>query len=101
MNLNQSSNSSSLSELDQKLNQLTQVVEDLQEKQWQVATLANAAVPSMRSTNELDAELRDLKAQLQTLHLRIVGNGIQIGGVVFQCFEDVKSWVVSKVQIKR
>jgi hypothetical protein len=100
MNVNQSSNSSSLSEMDQKLNQLTQVVEDLQEKQWHAATSANASVLSMRSTHELDAELHDIKAQLQTLQLCIVGNGVQIGGVVFQCFEDVKSWVVSKFQIK-
>jgi hypothetical protein len=35
------------------------------------------------------------------LQMRIVGNGVQIGGVVFQCFEDVKTWVSAKFQIRR
>jgi hypothetical protein len=32
--------------------------------------------------------------------MNVVGNGVQIGGVVFQCFEDVRAWVSAKFQIK-
>jgi hypothetical protein len=42
-----------------------------------------------------------MKAQIQTLQLHIVDNGVQIGGLVFQCFEDVKTWVTAKFQVKR
>jgi len=38
---------------------------------------------------------------MQSLQMRIVGNGVQIGGQVFQCFEDVKTWVIAKFPIKR
>jgi len=101
MNVQQSSTSSSLVEVDQKLTQLSQAVEELQEKQWQAAFTPIQSTGHLRITHELDAELRDIKAQLQSLQLRIVGNGVQIGGIVFQCFEDVKSWVVAKFQIRR
>jgi len=101
MNVQQTSASSTMVDVDRKLNQLMQAIEDLQDRQWQTATAASSPSSSLRSTHELDAELRDIKAQLKTLQLRIVGNGVQIGGVVFQCFDDVKSWVVSKFQIRR
>jgi hypothetical protein len=36
----------------------------------------------------------------QEIQMQIIGNGIQIGGIIFQCFEDVKIWVTSKFPIK-
>jgi hypothetical protein len=42
-----------------------------------------------------------MESQIKAMQMRIVGNGVQIGGVVFQCFEDVKIWVTAKFPIKR
>jgi hypothetical protein len=75
------------------------MVESWQEQQW-----SNTAFPpsiTSRPTSELDEAVRDLQAQVRTLQVRIVGNGVQIGGVVFQCFEDVKAWVTANFPIRR
>jgi len=42
-----------------------------------------------------------MESQIQGLQMRIVGNGVQISGTVFQCFEDVKVWITAKFPIKR
>ncbi len=101
MSVNQGLSSASVVDIDQKLAKLSQAIEELQEKQWQSALTPSAQGFDSRSFAQLDANVRDIKAQLQTLQLRIVGNGVQIGGVLFQCFQDVKTWVVSRFQIKR
>jgi hypothetical protein len=52
------------------------------------------------SVQELDQMLRDLKAQVESLQMHIVGNGVLIGGIVFQCFEDVQHWINAKFPVK-
>lgn len=101
VSVNQGLPSASVADIDQKHAKLSQVIEELQEKQWQSALTPSTQGFDSRSSAQLDANVRDIKAQLQTLQLRIVGNGVQIGGVLFQCFQDVKTWVVSRFQIKR
>lgn len=101
MNVHQSSPSVSMIDIDQRLAKLSQAIEDLQDKQWQSTLTPNTSGSNVQSSSQLEADMRDIKAQLQTLQLRIVGNGVQIGGMVFQCFEDVKTWVSAKFQIKR
>ncbi len=41
-----------------------------------------------------------MKAQIQSLQVHIVGDGVQIGGMVFQCFDHVTSWVMLKFPIR-
>jgi len=101
VSVNQGLPYASVADIDQKHAKLSQVIEELQEKQWQSALTPSTQGFDSRSSAQLDANVRDIKAQLQTLQLRIVGNGVQIGGVLFQCFQDVKTWVVSRFQIKR
>jgi hypothetical protein len=45
----------------------------------------------------MEVKVRGLEAKVQSLQMHIGGDGVQIGGVVFQCFEDVKTWVVTKI----
>jgi len=86
-------------QLEDKLHDLTQIVEELKEKQWQTAFSAPShSVPPLSA---LDEKLSNMESQIQNLQMRIVGNGVQIGGVVFQCFEDVKIWITAKFPIKR
>jgi hypothetical protein len=89
--------------LEQKVHHLEQALEQLQDKQWQAAFTSSPTSSYHQSVSEhsLDAKIRDLEAQMLTLQMRIVGNGVKIGGVVFQCFKDVKTWVSAKFQIKR
>jgi hypothetical protein len=42
MNVQQTSASSTMVDVDQKLNQLMQAIEDLQDRQWQTATAASS-----------------------------------------------------------
>ncbi len=103
-NGNFSTQSSSVANaLEQKVHQLEQVLEQLQDKQWQAALSSDSFPSRHHSVSEysLEAKIRDLEAQMLTLQMRIVGNGVKIGGIVFQCFEDVKTWVSAKFQIKR
>lgn len=90
---NQSNTASLLATLDQKIVHLEQAIKNLQDKQWQAAfsTTSSSVIQSNISSNDVEAKIRDLEAKIQTIQMRIVGNGVQIGGVVFQCFEDVKT----------
>jgi len=90
----QTNTSTVIATLDQKLLHLEQAIESLQDKQWQAAftPTSNVAVTTNLMNQDLDAKVRDLDAKVQALQMHFVGNGVQIGGVVFQCFEDVKAW---------
>jgi chromosome segregation ATPase len=90
---NQSNTASLLATLDQKIVHLERAIESLQDKQWQAAfgATSSSVIQSNISSNDVEAKIRDLEAKIQTIQMRIVGNGVQIGGVVFQCFEDVKT----------
>jgi hypothetical protein len=98
----QTSTSALLMSLDQKIVQMEQAIETLQDKQWQAAYHpSSSSIPSFGSSSEVENKIRDLEAKIQMIQMRIVGNGVQIGGTVFQCFEDVKTWVLTKFPIKR
>jgi len=85
--------------LQEQVAALTASVTALQEAQWHSTA---AAPPGMlQDQTTVDETLRDLQAQVKLLQVRIVGSGVQIGGVVFQCFDDVRSWVTAKFQIRR
>jgi len=86
-------------QMEDKLHELTQMVEELKDKQWQMAFASTSQPVSPLSV--LDEKLSNMESQIQNLQMRIVGNGVQIGGVVFQCFEDVKVWITAKFPIKR
>jgi len=86
-------------QMEDKLHELTQMVEELKDKQWQTAFASTSQPVSPLSV--LDEKLSNMESQIQNLQMRIVGNGVQIGGVVFQCFEDVKVWITAKFPIKR
>lgn len=81
--------------LEEKIRVLSAQVESLRDINW------GSSLPNQTSVNELDSVIRDMKSQIQSLQLRIVGDGVQIGGMVFQCFDDVKSWVMLKFPIRR
>jgi len=49
----------------------------------------------------MEAEIKELKVQIQSLHLCIIGDGVQIGGAFFKCFDDVKSWMLAKFPTQR
>jgi hypothetical protein len=76
-----------ISAIQDQLTALTDSVTALQETQWN----AGISTTPHGSGSTLEAEVRDLKAQLQLLQVRIVGNGVQIGGIIFQCFNGVRS----------
>lgn len=56
---------------------------------------------SISTSLTVDAELRDLKAQMKVLQHRIVGGGVKIGSKVFQSFEDIQLWVKAELPIRR
>jgi hypothetical protein len=87
-------------QLEEKIHELSQAVEELKDKYWQSAFTATSTQP-VSSLSVLDEKMRSIEAQFQALQMRIVGNGVQIGGVVFQCFEDVRIWVTAKFPTKR
>jgi predicted nucleic acid-binding Zn-ribbon protein len=86
-------------ELEERLHELSQAVEELKDKQWQTAF--TSASQSISPFSAIDERLCHMESQIQGLQMRIVGNGVQIGGTVFQCFEDVKVWITAKFPIKR
>jgi len=87
--------------LEHRVHELSQAIEELKDKQWQSTLTGSTPLQPAPSLSILDEKIRDMEAQIQTMQMRIVGNGVQIGGVVFQCFEDVKVWVSAKFPIKR
>jgi hypothetical protein len=77
------------------LNQIQDLQFQVQKLQDTLWTQSLASTPPTSTTNDVDATLLDLKAQLKLLQVRIVGDGVQIGTRVFQSFEGVQAWVVS------
>jgi hypothetical protein len=90
--------SSALKNLDDKIHELSAAIEKLQDSAWKNDI---APFPTHHSIQDMDQSIRDLKNQVQRLQLRVVGSGVQVGGIVFQCFKDVKTWVLCKFPIRR
>ncbi len=67
VSVNQGLPSASVADIDQKHAKLSQVIEELQEKQWQSALTPSTQGFDSRSFAQLDANVRDFKVQLQTL----------------------------------
>jgi hypothetical protein len=94
--------SSKLAKLESKVNSLTSTIESMQDQCWAQDLLSsNTQLQPPLVSLELEQAVRDIKSQINSLQMRIVGNGVQIGGVVFQCFDDAKTWVTAKFQIRR
>jgi len=89
-----------LAPLQDQIATLSATVTALQDSQWN-SGLNSSNTPQPADSGSMDATLRDLQAQVKLLQVRIVGSGVQIGGIVFQCFDDVRSWVTAKFQVRR
>jgi hypothetical protein len=89
-----------ISAIQDQLAALADSVMALQETNWNTR-LPSISNPHFESCSKLEAKVRDIHTQLKLLQARIIGNGVQIGGVVFQCFDDVCAWVTSSFQVRR
>jgi len=89
-----------LTALQDQISSLTSTVSSLQDAQWNTnVNPANLTRP--QDLSSIEESLRDVQAQVKLLQVRIVGSGVQVGGIVFQCFDDVCSWVTAKFPIRR
>jgi len=98
--------SQQISKCQEQIYELSTKLQTLDQQAWQQFT--NVASPvsvtqtaNTSSTSIMEAELRDLKAQMKVLQHRIVGGGVKIGSKVFQSFEDVQVWVKAELPIRR
>jgi hypothetical protein len=51
--------------------------------------------------SEVLAQLNAVKAEMKQLQLRVVGKGVQIANRTFQSFDDVRTWVITNLPIRR
>jgi hypothetical protein len=94
-----------IAHLQHQLQELGTKVESVEQMNWQQFT----SKPSPTSVTQapfghtlpVEADIKDIKAQLKVLQHRIVGGGVRIGSKVFQSFEDVQLWVKSELPIRR
>jgi hypothetical protein len=85
--------------LQEQISSLTSTVSSLQDAQWNT-NVNPANLTRSQDLSSIEESLRDVQAQVKLLQVRIVGSGVQVGGIVFQCFNDVCSWVTAKFQIR-
>lgn len=59
----------------------------------------NGSVPfdSIQQVNLLEATIRDQAHQISLLENRVVGAGVKLGDIIFQSFEDLQTWVKTKL----
>ena len=75
--------------MQKELQNVKKKVDNADEATW------NMLAPDGRDAGKFEADMRDMKAKLKLLEQRVVGDGVQIGGRVFQCFEDLKAWTAT------
>jgi len=76
-------------QLQKELPDVKKKVDNADEAAW------NMLAPDGRDAGTFDADMRDVKAKLVLLEQRVVGEGVQMGTKVFQCFEDMRTWTIT------
>jgi hypothetical protein len=107
-NIHQQSNhldsTQKISELHQHLHELSLKIDTIEQMHWQQFTSTSSPVSVTQptfATSTVEAEIKDINAQMKILQHRIVGGGVKIGTKVFQSFEDVQLWVKVALPIRR
>jgi hypothetical protein len=58
-----------------------------------IAALQDRPLESTPHSSSFESSLREVRAQMKQLQLKVVGKGVQIANKTFQTFDDVKVWV--------
>jgi hypothetical protein len=77
--------------LDELQKRVMELEKRLQDKEaWQ--DLDGSSLQTQEKVNFLDATLRDHEAKIKVLENRVVGEGVQLGNLCFQTFDELQVW---------
>jgi len=83
-----------------QLQDLSKKVDILEQTAWQQIHTTSSPT-SVTHPVTLEAEIKDIRHQMNILQHWIVGGGVKTGSKVFQSFEDVQVWVKAELPIQR